>query len=108
MLKAMLWSLGVAMVLYVLFCIVLTGMQHSSKLNPASGFSTAFASVGLSRIANVIAVGAVVGIVTFTFSFMMGAARNGRAVRWSLNNSNNLPRPQVFRTGRNGLMCQSQ
>ncbi|MFI9259618.1 amino acid permease [Streptomyces sioyaensis] len=73
--KAMMLSLAVSMVLYVLVCIVLTGMQHYTEINPESGISSAFRSVGLSGVANVIAVGAVIGIVTVTFSFMMGAAR---------------------------------
>lgn len=73
--KAMMLSLAVSMVLYVLVCIVLTGMQHYTEINPESGISSAFRSVGLSGLANVIAVGAVIGIVTVTFSFMMGAAR---------------------------------
>ncbi|MFB6672083.1 amino acid permease [Streptomyces sp. NPDC056390] len=73
--KAMMISLAVSMTLYVLVCIVLTGMQHYTKLNPSSGISSAFGSVGLNGFANVIAVGAVIGIVTVTFSFMMGASR---------------------------------
>ncbi len=73
--KAMMLSLGISMALYVLVCIVLTGMQHYTELNPNSGISSAFASVGLNGLANVIAVGAVIGIVTVTFSFMMGASR---------------------------------
>lgn len=73
--KAMMLSLAISMALYVLVCIVLTGIQHYSELNPSSGISSAFASVGLSGLANVIAVGAVIGIVTVTFSFMMGASR---------------------------------
>jgi APA family basic amino acid/polyamine antiporter len=59
----------------VLVCIVLTGVQRYSELNPDSGISSAFASVGLNGLANVIAIGAVIGIVTVTFSFMMGASR---------------------------------
>ncbi len=73
--KAMMLSLAISMGLYVLVCIVLTGVQHYSELNPNSGISSAFASVGLNGLANVIAVGAVIGIVTVTFSFMMGASR---------------------------------
>ncbi|MFJ2197260.1 amino acid permease [Streptomyces violaceusniger] len=73
--KAMMISLAISMALYVLTCIVLTGMQHYTELDPSSGISSAFASVGLNGLANVIAVGAVIGIVTVTFSFMMGAAR---------------------------------
>ncbi|AGP52315.1 hypothetical protein M271_03425 [Streptomyces rapamycinicus NRRL 5491] len=60
-----------SMVLYVLVCVVLTGIQHYSELNPNSGISSAFADVGLNGLANVIAVGAVIGIVTVTFSFIM-------------------------------------
>lgn len=73
--KAMLLSLGIAMVLYILVCLVLTGMQNYRDLDPNSGISSAFASVGMSGVANVIALGAVVGIVTVTFTFMMAAAR---------------------------------
>ncbi|MFJ6749494.1 amino acid permease [Streptomyces sp. NPDC091266] len=73
--KAMMLSLAISMALYVLVCIVLTGMQHYTDLDPNSGISSAFAKVGLSGLANVIAVGAVIGIVTVTFSFMMGASR---------------------------------
>lgn len=78
--KAMLLALGISMVLYVLACIVLTGIQRYTDLDPQSGFSSAFASVGLGGLANVIAIGAVVGIVTVTFSFMMGASRIGYAL----------------------------
>ena len=78
--KAMLLALGISMVLYVLACLVLTGIQRYSDLDRDSGFSSAFASVGLGGLANVIAVGAVVGIVTVTFSFMMGASRIGYAL----------------------------
>ena len=65
--KAMMLSLAISMALYVLVCIVLTGMQHYTDLDPNSGISSAFAKVGLSGLANVIAVGAVIGIVTVTF-----------------------------------------
>ncbi|SDY68590.1 amino acid/polyamine/organocation transporter, APC superfamily [Saccharopolyspora shandongensis] len=73
--KAMVWSLAISMVLYVGACIVLTGMVPYHEVNPDSGFSSAFASVGMSGVATVIAVGAILGIVTVSFSFMMGASR---------------------------------
>lgn len=78
--KAMLLALAISMALYVLATIVLTGIQRYSEINPSSGFSSAFASVGLNGLANIIAVGAVVGIMTVTFSFMMGASRIGYAL----------------------------
>lgn len=73
--KAIILSLAISMVLYLLACTVLTGMQPSDQIDPESGFSNAFASVGLERFADVIAVGAIVGILTVLFSFMLGASR---------------------------------
>ncbi|MFI8993156.1 amino acid permease [Streptomyces sp. NPDC053542] len=73
--KAILYSLLISMVLYVLACLVLTGMQHYTKIDPESGFSTAFKSVGLSSLADVIAVGAIIGILTVMFTFMLGVTR---------------------------------
>lgn len=73
--KAILLSLGIAMVLYVLATLVLTGMQNYANIDPSSGFSTAFKSVGLPAVANIIAVGAIVSIVTVMVTFMLGATR---------------------------------
>ncbi|MER0242625.1 amino acid permease [Streptomyces sp. HSW2009] len=73
--KAILYSLGISMVLYVLACLVLTGMQNYTEVDKESGFSTAFKSVGLSGIADVIAVGAIIGILTVMFTFMLGVTR---------------------------------
>jgi APA family basic amino acid/polyamine antiporter len=63
------------MVLYAGACIVLTGMVHYTRINPDSGFSSAFSSVGMPAVGSVIAVGAILGIVTVCFSFMLGASR---------------------------------
>ncbi|MEU6014261.1 amino acid permease [Streptomyces sp. NPDC047515] len=73
--KAILYSLAISMVLYVAACLVLTGMQSYKDIDPESGFSTAFKSVGLSGLANVIAVGAIIGILTVMFTFMLGVTR---------------------------------
>jgi basic amino acid/polyamine antiporter, APA family len=73
--KAIIYSLAISMVLYVLACLVLTGMQHYTEINSKSGFSSAFASVGLSGLATIIAVGAIVGILTVMFTFMLGVTR---------------------------------
>jgi APA family basic amino acid/polyamine antiporter len=76
------------MVLDVLACLVLTGMQPFGEINPKSGFSSAFASVGLSGLASVIAVGAIVGILTVMFTFMLGVTR----VWFSMSRDGLLPR----------------
>ncbi|MFZ7087671.1 amino acid permease [Curtobacterium sp. RRHDQ10] len=73
--KAILLSLGIAMVLYVLATLVLTGMQKYSDIAPTSGFASAFASVGLGGVANVIAIGAIVGIITVLLTFLLGVSR---------------------------------
>ncbi|MFA3878486.1 amino acid permease [Streptomyces sp. MMCC 100] len=73
--KAIIYSLIISMVLYVAACLVLTGMQNYKSIDPESGFSTAFKSVGLSSLADVIAVGAIIGILTVMFTFMLGVTR---------------------------------
>ncbi len=73
--KAIMYSLGVSMVLYVLVCLVLTGMQHYTDINPKSGLSTAFKSVGLPGLGSLIAAGAIIGITTVLFTFMLGVTR---------------------------------
>ncbi|MFG3322764.1 amino acid permease [Streptomyces sp. NPDC048171] len=73
--KAIIYSLVVSMVLYVAACLVLTGMQNYKDIDPESGFSTAFKSVGLGGLADVIAVGAIIGILTVMFTFMLGVTR---------------------------------
>ncbi|MFG3248763.1 amino acid permease [Streptomyces sp. NPDC048187] len=73
--KAIIYSLIISMVLYVAACLVLTGMQDYKDIDPESGFSTAFKSVGLSSLADVIAVGAIIGILTVMFTFMLGVTR---------------------------------
>ncbi len=73
--KAIIYSLAISMVLYVAACLVLTGMQEYTEIDPESGFSTAFKSVGLSGLADVIAVGAIIGILTVMFTFMLGLTR---------------------------------
>ncbi|MGC9380565.1 amino acid permease [Streptomyces sp. MH13] len=73
--KAIVYSLIISMVLYVAACLVLTGMQDYEDIDPESGFSTAFKSVGLGSLADVIAVGAIIGILTVMFTFMLGVTR---------------------------------
>ncbi|WBB77248.1 amino acid permease [Micromonospora sp. WMMD882] len=73
--KAIIYSLAISMVLYVLATLVLTGMQNYTEIDAESGFSSAFASVGLSGLASVIAVGAIIGILTVMFTFMLGVTR---------------------------------
>jgi APA family basic amino acid/polyamine antiporter len=63
------------MVLYLLAATVLTGMVDYTDLHPTSAFADAFNTVGLPLFATVVAVGAIFGVITVLFSFMLGASR---------------------------------
>ncbi|GAA4105179.1 amino acid permease [Actinomadura miaoliensis] len=73
--KAIIYSLAISMVLYVLACLVLTGMVDYRQIDPNAAFSSAFDDAGLETVGFVIAVGAILGVLTVLFTFMMGAAR---------------------------------
>ena len=75
--KAILYSLAISMVLYVLACLVLTGMVNYRDIDAEAAFAAAFADVGLPLLGAVIAVGAIVGILTVLFTFLLGASRVG-------------------------------
>lgn len=78
--KAIIYSLVISMVLYVLACLVLTGMVNYTEISAEAAFSSAFASIGLDWLGLIIAVGAILGILTVLFTFLMGAARVGFAM----------------------------
>ncbi len=73
--RAIILSLVIAMVLYVLATLVLTGMQNYAKINPASAFASAFDSVGLPTIATIISGFAVISILTVMLTFLLGVTR---------------------------------
>jgi APA family basic amino acid/polyamine antiporter len=75
--KAIMYSLAISMVLYVLACLVLTGMVNFKDISSESAFSSAFKTVGLPGLGAIIAVGAILGILTVLFTFLMGATRVG-------------------------------
>jgi len=58
--KAIIYSLAISMVLYVIACLVLTGMVNYKDIDSEAAFSAAFAGVGLPFIGAIIA-----GIVQF-------------------------------------------
>jgi basic amino acid/polyamine antiporter, APA family len=78
--KAIIYSLAISMVLYVLACLVLTGMVNYRNIDGEAAFSSAFADVGLPLLGAIIAAGAILGILTVLFTFLMGASRVGYAM----------------------------
>ena len=86
--KAIMISLAISMTLYVMACLVLTGMVHYSELDSESAFAQAFEDVGLPSIATLISVGAILGIATVMFTFMFAVTR----VWFSMSRDGLLPR----------------
>jgi APA family basic amino acid/polyamine antiporter len=73
--KAIIYSLAIAMVLYLLAATVLTGMVNYTQLSDTAAFAFAFESVNLQAFARVVALGAIIGIITVLFGFSLGASR---------------------------------
>jgi APA family basic amino acid/polyamine antiporter len=62
-------------------------MVHYPDIDTKVAFASAFASIGLNIVALVIAVGAILGILTVMFTFMLGATR----VSYSMSRDGLLP-----------------
>ncbi|GGE93241.1 amino acid permease [Mycetocola zhadangensis] len=73
--KAIILSLIIAMLLYAAATLVLTGMQNYKDISPTAGFASAFQSVGLPVIATIIAMFAVLSILTVMLTFLLGVTR---------------------------------
>ncbi len=86
--KAVVISLAIAAVIYLLVCLVLLGMQNYRDIDVKSPFSSALAAVGLGGLGMVVAVGAVIGITTSAFANMLAVTR----VWFSMSRDGLLPR----------------
>ena len=73
--RAVLLSLAVSMVLYVLVSMVLTGMVPYQQLAGPAPVDAAFKALGLHWVRGIISVAAVAGITSVMFAFLLGAAR---------------------------------
>ncbi|QIS03170.1 amino acid permease [Nocardia brasiliensis] len=78
--KAIMISLGIASVVYLLVCLVIVGMVNYTDINVSAPFSSAFDSIGMGILGLVIAVGAVVGVTTSAFANMLAVTRVGFAM----------------------------
>jgi len=70
-------SLAIVTVLYIAVCLVITGMQPYTDIDPddAAPLATAFDEVGVEWIGNVISVGATIGLTVVVLILMMGQTR---------------------------------
>ncbi|WP_459308335.1 amino acid permease [Arthrobacter sp. HLT1-21] len=105
--KAIILSLAIAMVLYVLATLVLTGMQNWEDLDTSAAFAVAFQSVGLPVIATIISAFAVLSILTVMLTFLLGVtrvwfsmSRDGLLPKWfSGTDSNGTPQRVTWIAG---------
>jgi APA family basic amino acid/polyamine antiporter len=73
--RGIIGSLAICTVLYVLVCIVITGMVKYTDINSEAALAEAFRSVGRGGFATLISAGAVAGLTTVVLTLMIGAAR---------------------------------
>jgi APA family basic amino acid/polyamine antiporter len=73
--KAIVISLGIAAVIYLLVCLVMIGMQDYREIDVKSPFSSGLASVGLAWLGTIVAIGAVLGIATSAMANMLAVTR---------------------------------
>jgi APA family basic amino acid/polyamine antiporter len=73
--RGILGSLAICTVLYVLVCIVITGMVKYTDISGEAALAEAFRSVGRPGFATLISAGAVAGLTTVVLTLMIGAAR---------------------------------
>ena len=70
-------SLAICTLLYCAVTLVLTGMQNFRDIDPAdpAPLATAFTSIGHDTIANIISIGAAVGIIVVVMILLLGQSR---------------------------------
>ncbi|MCM6774600.1 amino acid permease [Nocardia sp. CDC159] len=78
--KAIMISLGIASVVYLLVCLVVVGMVNYADISVSAPFSAAFDGIGMGVLGLVIAVGAVIGVTTSAFANMLAVTRVGFAM----------------------------
>lgn len=61
--------------IYIVVCLVLTGVANYTKLNVADAMAYALSSVGQGWAASVVSVGAVVGILAVVLAYIYGSSR---------------------------------
>lgn len=82
-------SLIVCTLIYVVVCLVLTGVTYYTKLNVGDAMSYALQSVGQSFTASIISVGAIIGILAVMFAYTYGGSR----ILFSMSRDGLLPKP---------------
>ena len=61
--------------IYIVVCLILTGVTHYTKLNVGDAMAYALSSVGQGWAASVLSVGAVIGILAVVLAYVYGSSR---------------------------------
>lgn len=69
------FSLIACTIIYIIVCLVLTGITSYTKLNVPDAMSFALSSIGQGWAASIISVGAVIGILAVMLAYSYGASR---------------------------------
>ena len=81
-------SLVICTVIYIIVCLVLTGVTNYTQLNVADAMAYALNSVGQSWAASIVSIGAVIGIMAVMLAYSFGASR----VLFSMSRDGLLPK----------------
>ena len=73
--RAIIWSLVITTVLYVLISLVLTGMVRSSELGVGDPLAYVFERVHLTRLSGFIALAAIIAMASVILVFQVGQPR---------------------------------
>ena len=72
---AVLLSLAISLVLYIVMSLVLTGIVRYDQLNSAAPVAAAFTAINLPFVTLIVSVAAVAGIASVMFAFLLACAR---------------------------------
>ena len=80
--RGILGSLAIVTVLYIVVSLVVTGMQNYTEIDPndAAPLATAFDSVDMDWMGDLIAIGACIGLIVVVMILMLGQTRVGFAM----------------------------
>ena len=73
--RAMIYSLVICTVLYILLALVLTGMVHYSTLNVGDPLAMVFDARGLKFVSGIVAISAIIATASVLLVFQMGQPR---------------------------------
>lgn len=73
--RAMIWSLAITTLLYVIISLVLTGMVHYSELGVADPLAFAFERINMQQFSGIIAFSAIIAMASVLLVFQIGQPR---------------------------------